>query len=147
MLVACAATEPAPPPRTATASSVAALETAPTPEASPSEPTVPDDTVVAGMQQGFRECYQIGLWNNPHQSGSVRLVLKLDPRGRPASVSTVGGTGLDHMVLECLARVARRGTFAPPTGDGNVIVPLSFRSDRAVEAGARPAAARSTARN
>jgi hypothetical protein len=84
------------------------------------------------MQQSFRECYQIGLWNNPHQSGSVELVLKLDPRGRPATVTPVGGAGLDRMVLDCLVRVARRGSFAPPTGDGNVIVPLKFRSDRAL---------------
>jgi len=123
--------------------------TTPTAEESPSEPTAPvasDDTVVAGMQQAFRECYQIGLWNNPHQYGSVRLVLKLDPRGRPASVTPVGGTGLDRMVLDCLARVARRGTFAPPTGDGTVFVPLKFRSDRALEAGAQPAASTASRR-
>jgi hypothetical protein len=91
------------------------------------------------MQQAFRECYQIGLWNNPHQSGSVRLVVKLDPHGRPSSVTPLGGAGLDRMVIDCLVRVARRGTFARPTGDGTVTVPLKFRSDRALEA-AQPAA-------
>jgi hypothetical protein len=106
-----------------------------------------DDEVVAGMQQSFRECYQIGLWNNPHQSGNVQLVVKLDPRGRPASVTPLGGVGLDRMVLDCLVRVARRGSFAPPIGDGNVIVPLRFRSDRAIEAGAQPASSRSSARD
>jgi hypothetical protein len=89
-----------------------------------------DEEIVAGMRQGFRECYQIGLWNNPHQGGSVRLVLKLDPRGRPADVTPIGGAGLDRMVVECLVRVARRGSFAPPIGDGNIVVPIKFTSDR-----------------
>jgi hypothetical protein len=114
-------------------------------EASSSEATEADESTVAGMQQGFRECYQIGLWNNPHQSGSVRLVLKLDRRGRPASVTPVGGAGLDRTVLDCLVRVARRGSFAPPTGDGSIVVPLKFRSDR-VE-GAQPTASRSSRRD
>ncbi len=64
------------------------------------------------MRQGFRECYQIGLWNNPHQGGTVQLVLKLDPRGHPATVTPLGGAGLDRMVVDCLVRVARRGSFA-----------------------------------
>jgi hypothetical protein len=126
---------------------VEAAVTTPAPEASASEPTAADETVVAGMQQGFRECYQIGLWNNPHQSGSVRLVLKLDPRGRPATVTSVGGAGLDRMVLDCLVRVARRASFAPPTGEAAVVVPLTFRSDRAVEAGPQRTASRSSRRN
>ena len=124
---ACGATESPP------ARSAAAPPSPPAYENQASEPHAEDDEVVAGMQQGFRECYQIGLWNNPHQSGSVRLVLKLDPRGRPASVTPLGGAGLDRMVLDCLVKVARRGSFARPTGDGNVVVPLVFRSDRARE--------------
>jgi hypothetical protein len=86
------------------------------------------------MRQGFRECYQIGLWNNPHQGGSVRLVLKLDRRGRPATVTPLGGAGLDRMVVDCLVRIARRGEFAPPTGDGNIIVPIKLTSDRPLDA-------------
>jgi hypothetical protein len=129
-----------------TASSTSALEADPAPESSPPETAADDDTVVAGMQQAFRECYQIGLWNNPHQSGTVRLVVKLDPRGRPSSVTPHGGGGLDRMVIDCLARVARRGTFARPTGDGTVTIPLKFRSDRALEA-AQPAALTSGKRN
>jgi hypothetical protein len=82
------------------------------------------------MQQGFRECYQIGLWNNPHQSGSVRLVLNLDPRGRPAAVTPLGGAGLDRMVLECLVRTARRASFPPSGSVASVVIPLTFRSDR-----------------
>jgi hypothetical protein len=104
-----------------------------------------DEEIVAGMRQGFRECYQIGLWNNPHQGGSVRLVLKLDPRGRPANVTPVGGAGLDRMVVECLVRVARRGSFAPPTGDGNIVVPIKFTSDR--QAGAPKEATAAGKRN
>jgi hypothetical protein len=49
------------------------------------------------------------------------------------------------MVLDCLVRVARRGSFAPPTGDGSIVVPLKFRSDRAE--GAEPTASRSSRRN
>jgi hypothetical protein len=141
-VIGCAVeTESAPPPRTASAPSVEAAATTPEPEASPSEATEADEAVVAGMQQGFRECYQIGLWNNPHQSGSVRLVLKLDPRGRPTTVTPVGGAGLDRMVLDCLVRVARRASFGPSSG-GSIVVPLKFRSDRALEPGARPTASR-----
>ena len=143
-VVACGGASETNPPRTTTAAA-AGWASAPAHERSSSDAS--DDEVVAGMQQSFRECYQIGLWNNPRQSGTVELVLKLDPRGRPASVTPLGGTGLDRMVLDCLVRVAGRGSFAPPTGDGNVIVPLKFRSDRALDAGAHPAASRSSARD
>jgi hypothetical protein len=128
---------------------VEASVTTPAPEASSTEPTptATDDTVVAGMQQSFRECYQIGLWNNPHQSGTVRLVLQLDARGRPAHIATVGGAGLDRMVVDCLVRVARRASFAPAGGNASVVVPLTFRSDRATESGAQRTASRSSRRN
>jgi hypothetical protein len=90
-----------------------------------------DEEVIASMRQSFRECYQIGLWNNPHQSGSIRLVLHIDGRGHPASVTPEGGNGLDRMVVDCLVRVARRGSFAPRTSsDGNIVVPMKFGTDR-----------------
>ncbi|SRR6266498_2559174 len=96
-----------------------------------------DEDVIAGMRQSFRECYQIGLWNNPHQGGTIRLVLRIDGRGRPASVTPEGGSGLDRMVVDCLVRVARRGSFAPRTSsDGNIVVPMKFGSDRDHEAAA-----------
>src|SRR5713101_8887858 len=130
----CGGSESRPAPRTAN------VAPAPTPSP-PSESTrndeqstSNDEQIVAGMRQGFRECYQIGLWNNPHQGGNVELVLKLDPRGRPATVTSHGGAGLDRMVVDCLVRVARRGSFAPPTGDGNIVVPIKLSSDRRLEA-------------
>ncbi len=102
-----------------------------------------DEEVIAGMQQSFRECYQIGLWNNPRQGGSIRLVLRIDAGGRPAMVTPVGGTGLDRMVVDCLVRVARRGSFAPRTSaDGNIVVPMKFGSDRESEAAAADAASK-----
>src|SRR5260221_5707898 len=112
---------------------------APTPSTSEStrngeQRTSDDEQIVAGMRQGFRECYQIGLWNNPHQGGTVQLVLKLDPRGHPATVTPLGGAGLDRMVVDCLVRVARRGSFARPAGDGNIVVPINLTSDRLLEA-------------
>jgi hypothetical protein len=55
-------------------------------------------------------------------------VLKIDTRGKPSAVTPVGGAGLDRMVVDCLVRVARRGSFAG--GAGSVVVPISFRSDR-----------------
>ena len=91
------------------------------------------------MRQGFRECYQIGLWNNPHQGGSIRLLLRIDASGAPASVKSVGGSGLDHMVVECLVRVARRASFSPPMGgEGHIEVPIKFGSDRQIEAANAP---------
>jgi hypothetical protein len=49
------------------------------------------------------------------------------------------------MVVDCLVRVARRASFAPPNGDGSITVPLKFRSDRAPrEAGAQPTASASS---
>jgi hypothetical protein len=83
------------------------------------------------MRQGFRECYQIGLWNNPRQGGNVRLVLTIDAQGRPASVTPVGGSGIERMVIDCLVKVARRGSFMPRTStDGSIIVPIKLGSDR-----------------
>src|SRR5258706_6831562 len=65
--------------------------------------TVSDaDDVAKRMSPKFRECYQIGLWQNADQKGSVRLVIAIDGNGRPARVTPDGGDGLDRMVLSCL---------------------------------------------
>jgi hypothetical protein len=94
------------------------------------------EEVVAGMRQGFRECYQIGLWNNPDQAGSVDVVMTIDDRGRLAGVTTVGGAGLDRSVLSCLVGVARRGSFTPASGSaGTIRVPLNFGLVRDADGG------------
>jgi len=82
------------------------------------------------MSPKFRECYQIGLWQNADQKGSVRLVIDIDASGRVAKVTPDGGDGLDKMVLSCLVSVARRETFAAPRGGpASVTIPLNFGSD------------------
>jgi hypothetical protein len=122
--VACGGSEPRAPHPQAARASVAA----PAPSARVSNV----EAVVSRMRQSFRECYQIGLWNNPNQGGSIRLVLKIDGRGRPASVTTIGGAGLDRMVVGCLVGVARRGSFAPSTGnEGSIEIPIAFASEGA----------------
>jgi hypothetical protein len=83
------------------------------------------------MRPQFGECYQIGLWNNREQSGSVRLVVEVDARGRAAVVTPAGGTGLDRMVINCLVGVARRSAFAPPTGgSARVVIPINLGMNR-----------------
>src|SRR5689334_17752540 len=137
-MLACGAAQPVAP----AAPTERVVDAAPTPVASRADALASDrddEQVLAGMRQGFRGCYQIGLWNNPHQGGSVRLVLRIDARGSPASVKSVGGAGLDHMVVECLVKVARRASFAPPMGgEGSIEVPIRFASDRQIEAANTP---------
>jgi TonB family protein len=83
------------------------------------------------MSPKFRECYQIGLWQNADQKGSVRVVIDIDANGHPAKVTLGGGDGLDKMVLDCLVAVVRRESFAPPAGgSGTVTIPLNFGSDQ-----------------
>jgi len=85
------------------------------------------------MSPKFRECYQIGLWQNSSQRGSVRLVVEVDANGHPSDVSTTGGDGLDKMVISCLMSVVRKETFAPPVGGPAVVtIPLHFGSDQAL---------------
>jgi len=82
------------------------------------------------MSPKFRECYQIGLWQNAEQKGSVRLVIEIDAQGHPAKVTPGGRDGLDKMVLSCLIGVVRRESFTPPVGGAaTVTIPLNFGSD------------------
>jgi len=129
--VACGGTKPRAPHPTAAPRATVTAPPAPSARVSSAE------EVVSRMRQGFRECYQIGLWNNPHQGGNIRLMLKIDARGRPASVTTIGGAGLDRMVVDCLVGVARRGSFAPSAGnEGPIEIPIAFTSEgTALDAG------------
>jgi hypothetical protein len=82
--------------------------------------------VVAGMRKGFRECYQVGLNNDPQLHGTVRLTLRVD---QPGTVGTVSAEaiGLPEDVVDCVASAAGAGQFAAPDGGSAVIqVPVTF---------------------
>lgn len=85
-------------------------------------------SVVAGMQAGFRRCYQKGLAEDPNMKGSVRITARIGPNGEVQSVSP-SGSGLSGTVVSCVAARVSSATFAPPEGGGaTVVIPVTFVS-------------------
>jgi hypothetical protein len=84
--------------------------------------------VVAGMQAGFRRCYNKGLQEDPNMKGSVRLTLRIGPNGEVLGVNP-SGSGLSGTVISCVAARASSAQFAPPEGGGaTIVVPVTFVS-------------------
>jgi hypothetical protein len=85
-------------------------------------------SVVAGMQAGFRRCYQKGLAEDPNMKGSVRITARIGPNGEVQSVNP-SGSGLSGTVISCVAARVSSATFAPPEGGGaTVVIPVTFVS-------------------
>lgn len=85
--------------------------------------------VVAGMQAGFRRCYNRGLQTDPTMKGSVRITARIGPNGEVLSASPSGGGGLSGEVIGCVAARVQSAQFAPPDGGGaTVVIPVSFVS-------------------
>jgi hypothetical protein len=85
-------------------------------------------SVVAGMQAGFRRCYNRGLQEDPNMKGSVRITAKIGPNGEVLSVSP-SGSGLSGTVISCVAARVSSAQFAPPEGGGaTVVIPVTFVS-------------------
>lgn len=96
--------------------------------------------VVAGMQRGFRHCYDEGLKQDPDMKGSIRVTAKIGPRGDVLSVSS-SGSGLSAAVVACLEARVAAAVFSPPEGGGaTVVIPVTFVSvdPRAAPAPAPP---------
>jgi len=86
--------------------------------------------VVAGMQAGFRRCYDRGLAENPDMQGSLRFTAKIGPSGEVLSVSPSGGAGLSDTVISCVSARIASAKFAPPEGGGaTLVIPISFVRD------------------
>lgn len=86
-------------------------------------------SVVAGMQAGFRRCYNKGLQEDPTMKGSVRITAKIGPNGEVLSASASGGGGLSGTVISCVQARVQSAQFAPPEGGGaTVVIPVTFVS-------------------
>ena len=84
--------------------------------------------VVAGMQAGFRRCYQKGLAEDPNMKGSVRITARIGPNGEVLSASP-SGSGLSGTVISCVAQRVSSAQFAPPEGGGaTIVIPVTFVS-------------------
>jgi TonB family protein len=82
--------------------------------------------VVAGIQKGFRHCYNKGLSEDSKMSGSIRVTAKIDPSGAVASV-TESHSGLSDAVAACVVERVRAARFAPPEGGyATVVIPVTF---------------------
>lgn len=82
--------------------------------------------VVAGMQAGFRACYQRELASNPDAQGSIRLTIRVGPGGEVQGVSAAASGSLGSAVA-CVQSRAQAAQFAAPEGGSAVInVPVTF---------------------
>lgn len=83
--------------------------------------------VVAGMQAGFRRCYNTALQSNPDAAGSIRLTIKVGPGGEVSSVSASPSGNLPESVVTCVTSRAKAAQFSPPEGGAAVVnVPVTF---------------------
>ncbi|MBK7578590.1 MAG: hypothetical protein IPI67_00155 [Myxococcales bacterium] len=64
----------------------------------------------------MKYCYAAGLVDSPKLSGTVRLSVRVDARGRPYSVSSEKSALADPMALECLVRETAELHLTPLPG-------------------------------
>jgi hypothetical protein len=84
--------------------------------------------VVAGMQAGFRRCYNRGLSEDPNMKGTVRITARIGPNGEVLSASP-SGSGLSGTVMSCVAQRVSSAQFAAPEGGGaTIVIPVTFVS-------------------
>jgi hypothetical protein len=84
--------------------------------------------VVAGMQAGFRRCYNKGLQEDPNMKGTVRITARIGPNGEVLSASP-SGSGLSGTVMSCVAARVSSAQFAAPEGGGaTIVIPVTFVS-------------------
>jgi len=73
--------------------------------------------VVAGMQAGFRNCYQRGLAENENMAGVLLLSLAVGPRGVVVDADVKQkGQAISAAVKDCIAWRAQAAQFDPPEG-------------------------------
>lgn len=85
--------------------------------------------VVAGMGAGFRRCYNLGLAEDAHMKGSVRVTTKIGPGGEVVSAVPTGGAGLSEAVIACVVERITKASFVAPDGGGaTVVIPITFTS-------------------
>lgn len=85
--------------------------------------------VVTGMGAGFRRCYNLGLAEDAHMTGSIRVTAKIGPGGEVVSAMPTGGSGLSEAVIACVVARVSTARFAVPEGGGaTVVIPVTFTS-------------------
>jgi TonB family protein len=76
-----------------------------------------------------RKCYQDVL-NEKHDrafQGTVKVLIAIDPTGRPTEVKVVGGTLSDRVVQDCLVQTIREFEFPQLAQAGEVQYEYRFR--------------------
>jgi outer membrane biosynthesis protein TonB len=82
---------------------------------------------VAGMAPAFTRCYDIGLGQDPKMAGSVRVTIKIGPKGEVISAAPAGGDGLSAEVIACVIHVVQAARFSPPEGgSATITIPLTM---------------------
>jgi hypothetical protein len=83
--------------------------------------------VVAGMAPAFTRCYDIGLGQDSKMAGSVRVTIKIGPKGEVISAAPAGGDGLSAEVIACVIHVVQAARFSPPEGgSATITIPLTM---------------------
>ena len=83
--------------------------------------------IVAGMNAGFRSCYQRGLNTNPDMSGSVRVTATISPGGEVSGVTVAQTGSISGEVASCIANRVRSARFDPPEdGMATIVIPVTL---------------------
>ena len=85
--------------------------------------------VLQQREPSARKCYQDVL-NEKHDrafQGTIRVLISIEPSGRPAEVKVVGGTLSDQTVQTCLVQTIKEFEFPALAQSGEVQYEYRFR--------------------
>lgn len=83
--------------------------------------------VVAGVQSGFRRCFNRSLREDPNTSGVIALEVKVGPDGEVTAVTAQSAKGISPSLVLCLSLTMRQARFPPPpSGSATLGIPFTI---------------------
>lgn len=85
-------------------------------------------TTVSALTPKFKACYDVELSSDPTLKGSVRLTLKLGPKGEVLGPPASSPSPLPPRMVDCLKSVLVSAPFSRPDGvNATIVLPLTFQ--------------------
>jgi TonB family protein len=85
------------------------------------------ERVMASLRPAFRNCFGVGLTDDPTMTGAVVLDIGVGADGAVHSVDVLPrGGSVSPPVAACVRRAAQRAQFDPPGSNARMTTPIHF---------------------
>jgi hypothetical protein len=90
-------------------------------------PMLRADEVVARLKQGFRECYDAELQDNPEEAGRIIEVVRVAADGAVCKTHASERIGLSAPLAKCMEQKIAGARFSAPGGNGATLsIPVTY---------------------